>query len=78
MKYGQRNWGIEFLIYFLKAFIYLFMRDTGRQGHRGKSRFPAGTLMQDWIPGPQDHDLSQRQVLNHWATQVPQGNGILI
>ena len=27
--------------------------------------------MQDSIPGPQDHNLSQRQTLNHWATQVP-------
>ena len=23
------------------------------------------------IPGPQDHDLSQRQMLNDWATQAP-------
>ena len=27
--------------------------------------------MQDSIPGPQDHNLSGRQTLNHWATQVP-------
>ena len=26
--------------------------------------------MQDSIPGPWDHDLSQRQTLNHWTTQV--------
>ena len=26
--------------------------------------------MQDSIPGPQDHALSQRQILNHRATQA--------
>ena len=26
--------------------------------------------MQNSIPGPRDHNLSQRQTLNHWATQV--------
>ena len=42
-----------------------------KQRHRGKSRLPEGSVMQDSIPGPQDHDLSQRQMLNHGATQVP-------
>ena len=27
--------------------------------------------MWDSIPRPQDHDLSQRQTLNHWATHMP-------
>ena len=27
-------------------------------------------LYEDLIPGPQDHYLSQRQMLNHWATQA--------
>ena len=27
--------------------------------------------MWDTIPGSQDHDLSQRQTLNHWATRAP-------
>ena len=51
---------------------HLFMRDTerGRDIGRGRSRLHAGNLMQDSIPGPQDHDLSQRQTLNHWATQA--------
>ena len=31
--------------------------------------------MQDSIPGLGDHDLSQRPLLNHWATQVPQKLG---
>ena len=57
-------------IYFLKDFIYLFMRDTERQRHRQRrSRLHAGSLMWYSIPGPQDHALSQRQVPNHWATQ---------
>ena len=43
------------------------MRNTEeRQRHRQReSRLPAGSLMQDSIPGPRDHDLSQRQMLNH-------------
>ena len=30
----------------------------------------AGGLMWDSIPGLQDHALSWRQALNHWATQA--------
>ena len=33
--------------------------------------------MWDSIPGLQDHDLSQRQTLNHWATQVSPENDSL-
>ena len=46
------------------------MRDTGRDMDRGRSRLPVGSPMQDSIPGPHDHNLSQRQMLNHWATQA--------
>ena len=52
------------MIPLLKGFIYLFMsniergRDIGRERHR----LPMGSLMQDAIPGPGDHDLSQRQI----------------
>ena len=52
------------VIYFFKYFIYLFMRNTGRDIGNGKSRLPAGSLMWDLILGLQDHDLSQRQTLN--------------
>ena len=42
------------------------MRDTerGRDTGRGKSRLPVGSLMQDSIPGPGDHDQSRRQTPN--------------
>ena len=69
------GWGREarranknFFFFFLD-FIYLFMRDSERG--RGRSRLHAGSPMRDLIPGLQDHALSQRQTLNHWATQVP-------
>ena len=51
------------------------MRDTQRERGgdtgRGRSRLPAGSPMQDSIPGPRDHALSWRQTLNRWATQAP-------
>ena len=58
---------------FIKDFIYIFMRDTEtcRNVGRGRSRLPTGSLMQNLIPGSQDHAMSQRKMLNHWATQVP-------
>ena len=44
---------------------YLFIherhRERGRHTGRGRGRFPAGSLMQDSIPGSRDHNLSQRQ-----------------
>ena len=53
---GQILW-----VLFLKDFIYLFMRDTEREAETQAE----GSPMQDSIPGPQDHDLSKRQMLNH-------------
>ena len=56
------------ILFVLKIlFIYLFMRhrETGRDLGRGRNRLPAGTPIQDSIPGPWDHDLAQRQALNH-------------
>ena len=52
------------------SFIYLWHRGRGRDIGEGRSRLPSGSLMNDSISGPQDHDLSQRQTLNHWAIQV--------
>ena len=34
-------------------------------------RLLTGSLMWDTIPGPWGHTLSRRQMLNHWATQMP-------
>ena len=36
-------------------------RDIGRE----RGRLPVGNLSQDSIPEPEDHDLSQKQMLNH-------------
>ena len=59
----------SFLLF--KDLIYLFMRDgeRGRDIRRRRSRLPAGSLMWDSIPRPQDHDLSQRQT--HSTTEQP-------
>ena len=59
-------------LFLFKDFIYLSVRDRkrGRDTGSGKSRLPPGTPTWDWIPGPQDHALSQRQTLNHWATRA--------
>ena len=59
---------------FLKIF-YLFIherhnRERGRETGRGRSRLHAWSLMRDSIPELLDHALSQKQTLNHWATQV--------
>ena len=50
------------------------MRNREREAEmtgRGRNRLPVGSLMWDLVPGPWDHDWSQRQTLNHWATQMP-------
>ena len=65
-----RNFTVDIMLNaFFKNIFYLLIherhREKGRDIGRGKSRFPMGSLMQDSIPGPQDHDLSQRQMLNH-------------
>ena len=54
---------------FFEDFIYLFMRDT--DWGRGRGKLPVGSPMWDSISGPWDHNLSRRQRLNHWATQLP-------
>ena len=46
-------------------------RERGRDTGRGRSRLPAGSPMRNLIPGPRDHALSRRQMLNHRASQVP-------
>ena len=54
---------------FFKKRLYLFIHERrterGRDIVRGRTRLALGSLTQDSVPGPQDHDLSQRQMLNH-------------
>ena len=51
---------IRFSVIFLKDFIHLFEIEHERgEGADGS------------IPGPRDHDLSQRQMLNGLSTQAP-------
>ena len=55
-----------FIYFYFYDFIYLFMKDT-RERQRPRQRekqAPCGGPMWDWIPGPRDHALSQRQRLN--------------
>ena len=64
----------QFQLLFLKIF-YLFIHyrhtERGRDIGRRRSRLPEETPMWNSIPGLWDHDASQRQMLNYWATQVP-------
>ena len=64
-------------IYLFSLFkiFYLFIlerhRERGRDTGRGRTRTShGGRWMWDSIPGLQDHALSQRQTLNHWAPQA--------
>ena len=58
-----------FLYNIFKKILFIYLWETHRERDRnigrGRSRLPAGSLMQDLIPGPQDHDMSRRQMLNH-------------
>ena len=50
------------------------MRDTEKERGRdiGRRRLtPVVSLMWDSIPGPRDHDLNQRQTLNHESPRRP-------
>ena len=47
--------------FFFKILFTYSCRDTDR----GRGSLLAGSPMWDSIPGPRDHDLSQRQMLNH-------------
>ena len=52
---------------FLFLFVYLFTNEQGREGQREREKQTprwAGSLTQGWIPGPWDHDLSWKQILN--------------
>ena len=58
------SFDVNVLFLFFKIFkIYSLMREAETQAE-GETDSPRGQ-MQDWIPGPQGHNLSQRQNLNH-------------
>ena len=59
--------------FFLRFYIFIHERHRERSRYigRGRNRLRIGSPMQNSIPGPRDHNLSQRQMLNYWATQVP-------
>ena len=56
----------EFLLAFFNFFLrfYLFIHKRGRDTGRGRRSLHVGSPMQDLIPGPWHHDLSQRQIPN--------------
>ena len=59
------------LFFFFNTLIILsWETQTEADLGRGRTRLPAGSPMQDLIQGPRDHDLSQRQMLNHSVTQA--------
>ena len=66
--WGSHNLtAVSYFIFFLKILFIFHERHTerGRDTGRGRSRLPEGSPIWDSIPGHQDHDLSQRQTLNH-------------
>ena len=59
--------------FFLRFYLFIHERhrEKGRDIGRGRSRLPVGSLMQDLIPERGDHDLGQRQSLNHEPPRCP-------
>ena len=57
-------------LFFKVLFIHERHTETGRDIGRGRTRIPVGSPMQGSVPGPWDHNMSQRQTLNHGAIQV--------
>ena len=68
------------LFFFFKDVIYLFMRQRERERQRHRQRekkAPCREPDAGLDPRIWDHSPNQRQMLNHWATQVPLGPCIL-
>ena len=63
----QAESGVIFFFFFLRFYLFIHGRHKERGGDtdRGRSRLPTGSPMWNSILGPRDHDLSQRQTLNH-------------
>ena len=60
------------ILLWFKDTIYLFMRDSQREAEtwEREKQVPCEEPDVGLHPRPRDHFLSQRQTLNHWATQV--------
>ena len=56
---------------FVFGFWLLVFTEREAETGRGRRKLLVGSLMWDLILEPWDHALSQRQMLNHGATQVP-------
>ena len=62
-------------LFFLR-FIYLFDRERAQQGEQQRER--EKQVMRGSIPGLWDHDLSQRQMLNHLSHPGTPGACIIL
>ena len=69
-RMGSQGTGFSFLFFLMILFIHERHRERQRHMQREEQ---ASCEEPVWysIPGPRDHHLSQRQMLNHWATQAP-------
>jgi len=65
LTYQSYHYYQSFITFFKRFYLFSHKRHTERGGDigRGISRLPVGSPMQDSIPGPRDHGLSQRQML---------------
>ena len=67
---SQSNLSILYDIFiFLKIVLFIHERHTQRERQREKQA-PCGEPNEELDPEPRDRDLSQKQMLNHWATQL--------
>ena len=60
-------------IFFLRFYLFIYERHRERERQRHKQREKQTLCMKpdvDLVPVLQDHALSQRQMLNRWATQA--------
>ena len=60
-----RHPGIPLNSFLKKCILFIHERHRETDIGRGGSRLLAGSPMRDSIPGPQDHTLSLKQMLNH-------------